>query len=79
MNNSIDAVTFLSLGPGDPELLTLQAVRILREADVVMIPATRGIDGQLTSRAQSFIGDFVDAAKVQHYELPMRSNRQAAR
>lgn len=28
-------------GPGDPELLTLKAVRILREADVIGIPSTK--------------------------------------
>ena len=28
----------VGVGPGDPELLTLKAVRILRECDVIAIP-----------------------------------------
>ena len=70
-------VTFLSLGPGDPELLTLKAVRLLREADVVMIPATRGKDGQLTSRAKEIISEWCDAAKMHLYALPMSKQREA--
>ena len=78
MNRSTDAVTFLSLGPGDPELLTLKAVRLLREADVVMIPATQGRDGQVSSRARSIIGQWVTEEHMRLYPLPMSKNREAA-
>jgi len=74
----LPAVHLLSLGPGDPELLTLKAVRTLREADIVMMPATRSAEGQVTSRALNIISPWTDVAKQRLYELPMRSDRRAA-
>ena len=39
----------VGVGPGDPELVTVNAVRVLREADVVLVPvlATREPGGAL--------------------------------
>ena len=31
----------IGVGPGDPELLTLKALRILRESDVIAIPSEK--------------------------------------
>ena len=67
-------VTFLSLGPGDPELMTLKAVRTLREADVVVVPSTTG-----RSRAAEIIREWCDEDKMYRYELPMQKDRTAVR
>ena len=35
----------VGVGPGDPELVTVKAVRVLREADAVFVPVMAGPDG----------------------------------
>jgi precorrin-2/cobalt-factor-2 C20-methyltransferase len=41
------ALIGVGVGPGDPELVTVRAVRVLREADVVMVPvADTGEEGR---------------------------------
>ena len=70
-------VVFLSLGPGDPDLLTVKAVKILRQADVIMVPATRGSGNHVTSRAAEIMAEWCEPSRLRVYELPMLSDRQA--
>jgi precorrin-2/cobalt-factor-2 C20-methyltransferase len=57
----------LGLGPGDPELLTLRAVRLLREADKVFVP------GRI---AQRLVAPYREAEVL---EFPMTENLESVR
>ena len=48
-------ICFVSLGPGDPELITLKGLKKLRQADIIYCPATISKSGQLLSRAARII------------------------
>jgi precorrin-2/cobalt-factor-2 C20-methyltransferase len=54
----------LGIGPGDPELITLKALRILRSAPVVAYPVSNGDK----SLARSIVADYLGHAPL---ELPM--------
>ena len=70
-------VTFLSLGPGDPGLLTFKAAGRLHKADVVVVPATKNGDGTLKSRCTELISEWCDDDAMHLYALPMQKQREA--
>jgi precorrin-2/cobalt-factor-2 C20-methyltransferase len=73
-------LTGVGVGPGDPELVTVKAVRVLREAEVVFVPVlAEGPDGP--GRAEATVLAHVDGATVRSvpFALSDRGGRTASR
>lgn len=62
---------FVGVGPGDPELVTMKAVRIIREAPVIAIPDT----GMGDSAVMKIIGEYIQDKQVKKIYMPMRGDR----
>lgn len=72
-------VTIVSLGPGDPELITLKGLNKLRAADVIYCPATAGSDGTRTSRAADILQSLaISPSAIHSFSVTMRDDRAAA-
>ena len=70
-------IHFVSLGPGDPELITLKGLRTLRQADLIYCPATLTKQGH-TSRAMEILKDLdLDESRISPFALPMSKQRSA--
>ena len=57
----------VGVGPGDPELMTVKAVRILKACDVVAVPAAGESEKTAMKIAAGYIGD----KPVIHCDMPM--------
>jgi precorrin-2/cobalt-factor-2 C20-methyltransferase len=65
----------VGVGPGDPELLTRKAERIIRSADVILAPVSNPSE---TSVALETIREFIDERRQEIiiHEFPMTSDRE---
>ncbi|MCG8366254.1 MAG: precorrin-2 C(20)-methyltransferase [Pseudanabaenales cyanobacterium] len=71
---SIGTLYGVGVGPGDPELITLKALRLLESAPVVAFPA--GVKGRL-GRAQGIISQWLSPEQVQlALQFPYTADRQ---
>lgn len=73
-------VTLVSLGPGDPELITLKGLRTLQEADCIFCPETGTRPGaSACSRAAHILAQLhIPDNKIERFHLPMSKDRQQA-
>ena len=60
----------VGVGPGDPELVTIKAVRVLREADVVLVPVLAAPAPE-PGRAETIIRAYVAADRVRRLEFAL--------
>jgi len=63
----------IGLGPGDPELITLKAKRILQESDIVVVPQS---DETGRSVAKEIVLRYISEDKVMMYYFPMNNDRR---
>lgn len=57
------AVNFVSLGPGDPELITVKGFKLLQQADVIYCPATHAEEDKINSRAADIVKALASSRK----------------
>lgn len=72
----------VGVGPGDPELVTVKAVRVLRAADLVLVPAMAGAGDGAVGRAEATVrAHLTDLSRVRRvgFELSERRGVTTAR
>lgn len=73
-------IYFVSLGPGEPELITLQALHLLESADVIYTPVALAPNGKRSSKAEEIMLALgIKSEQISTYDLPMSKDRSGAK
>ena len=72
-------IQFVSLGPGEAELITLKGLKALQNADCIFCPETPVRDGHSLSRAADIMLRLdIPANRIRRFSLPMSKQRTDA-
>jgi len=63
----------VGLGPGDPELITVKAKKILKESEIVVVPQS---DQTGRSVARDIVLNYIRGDKIMMYYFPMDNNKE---
>jgi precorrin-2/cobalt-factor-2 C20-methyltransferase len=66
----------IGLGPGDHELLTIKAKRLLEESDIVVVPQSNELG---RSVAREIILHYIEPSKIMMFYFPMNNDREELR
>jgi Precorrin-2 methylase len=74
-----EPVMLVSLGPGDPELITLKGLKALQQTDAIFCPSTIHPNGSVSSRAKDILLELdIDEDKIIPFHVPMNKDRTDA-
>lgn len=74
-----NVISIVSLGPGDPELITLKGLNALQWADCIFCPATVLPESVMISRSKDILVELgIDETKITLFGVPMSENRTHA-
>lgn len=72
-------IAFVSLGPGEADLITLKGLKALQTADCIFYPATILKEGAVSSRALDIMMELdIDPKKTIPFHVPMSKDRSPA-
>ncbi len=75
----MQTIYFVSLGPGEPELITLQSLKCLQEADKIYTPIALAPNGKQSSKASEIMLSLgIKEEQIERYVLPMSKERSGA-
>lgn len=72
----MNIISFVSLGPGDPELITIKGLKILQDADVILTPSTNRNGKEIVSRSKDILTALkIEEEKIKLFHIPMSKER----
>lgn len=72
-------IQFISLGPGEAELITVKGLKALQQATIIYCPATLTSGGDPVSRAARILQELeINPECIRLFSLPMHKNREKA-